>query len=141
MITDVFSLAGISADELRWCDDPRGRFPHLSAHDVGPQPLARLAGLLGIGDAASLVGGFSLLAGESQQSPWVVSIPPEVAEGVAALDDDEIEPLANRWRHPDELATALPPAMLADYLRGLSRFLRGHEGPFVLYIHTETRGR
>jgi len=141
MITDVFSLAGISADELRWCDDPGSRFPHLSAHDVGPQPLARLAGLLGIGSAAPLVGGFSLLAGEIQQSPWVVSIPPDLVEAVAALDDDEIEPLANRWRYPDELGAALPPAVLADYLRGLSRFLRGHEGPFVLYIHAETGDR
>jgi hypothetical protein len=137
----VYSLAGTSADELRWSDDPRTRYRHHRAHDVGPQELARLAALLGVGTAADLVGGFSLLAGESQQSPWVVSIPAVLLAGVAALDEGEIEPLANRWRLPDELATAVAPAALAEYLRGLSRFLRSHDGPFALYVHEVTGGR
>jgi hypothetical protein len=141
VITDVFSLAATSADELRWSAAPRDHYPHHRAEDIGPQVLGRLAELLGAGAAANLVGGFSLLAGESQHSPWVVSLPPELVEGIGALEDDEIEPLVNRWRRPNELATAVAPAALAEYLRGLSRFLRSHDGPFVLFIHTATGDR
>lgn len=133
MITDVFSLAGTSADELRWAGSPRRLRPHFAARDIGPRELARLAGLLDIESPATLAGGFSLLAGESQQSPWVVSVPDVIVEGIAVLAEQEIEPLANRWAHPESQGSS--PVVLADYLRGLSRFLGQHEGPFALYIH------
>lgn len=141
MITDVFSLAGTSADEVRWSKEPRLRFAHHRADDIGPQVLGRLAELLGAVAAVNLVAGFSLLAGESQHSPWVVSIPADLLAAVAALEEDQMDALAARWARPDELSNVTTAGARAAYLRGLSRFLRSHEGPFVLYIHTETGDR
>ena len=137
MITDVYSLAGISAEEIRWSEQQRTRAPHHRAHDVGLQDLGRLAGLLGVGTGSDLVGGFSLLAGESQQGPWVVSIPADLLAAVAALEEDQMDALAARWAHPDELSNVTTAGARAAYVRELWRFLRAHEGPFVLYIHQE----
>ena len=87
------------------------------------------------------MGGFSLLAGESQQGPWVVSIPADLVAAIAALEESQLAALADRWARPDELANATTAGARAAYVRELGRFLRAHEGPFALYIDEATGDR
>jgi len=85
----VLSAATVSADDLRWAADPASLAPSLPVSPCGPIELAALGEALGLGSAAQLLSGFSLLAGESQESPWVISIPEELVQALAAVDPEQ----------------------------------------------------
>ncbi len=78
--------------------------------------------------------GFSFLAGESQESPWVVAVPAALVDRLVDLPGGEIAPAADSWR--EALGGQLEPSgqHLAAYLRDLLRFLSDDDGPFALYI-------
>ena len=134
MITDVFSLAETTADELRWADEPWRRWPCLRAYGIGPKELARLGEVLGAGRFEDVLGGFSFLAGESQESPWVVAVPAALVDRLVELVSGEIAPAADSWW--EALGGQHEPSgqHLAGYLRDLLRFLSDGDGPFALFI-------
>ena len=134
MTTDVFSLAETTADELRWAEQPRRRWPCLQAAGIGPKELARLGEVLGVGSSAEVLAGFSFLAGESQEPPWVVALPQNLASTLGTVSSDAIETLAAAWDEAPARDPSGSPDRLAAYLRELTEFLERYEGPFVLYI-------
>lgn len=137
MITDVFSLAETTADELRWADDPRRRWPCLRAHGIGPKELARLGEGLGVGPFEDVLEGFSFLAGESQESPWVVAVPRALSDRLIQLGGAEILPAVARWREALGGRTELSEERLVGYLRDLQCLLSDDDGPFALYISSQ----
>jgi hypothetical protein len=134
--TDVVSLDSGSARDLLWSTDLGAAMPRLRARSIGPIQLARLGELLGLGDFDTLIRGFSLLAGESQESPWVISIPEALIEAVASLGETERGEVAWRWVRADDMPDVLTPERLQTYLAGLPGLLDSAAGPFVLFVHT-----
>lgn len=130
--TWVFSLARVTADELRWAEEPWRLHPCHRASSIGPLELAALAEVMGIGDRREVIREFSLLAGESQESPWVVSCPEELMLRIGALGEGEVAAMAVGW------AAACGPVadanFLVEYLEGLGAFARHSEGPYALYV-------
>lgn len=135
--TDVFSIAGSSAWDLRWSKHPWMSSPHLRARSLGPIQLARLGEVLGIGGYDTVIQGFSLLAGESQESPWVIAFPEELASAVASLGSGEVEGIGTRWAHAEDMPSEVSPEELKTYLEALRSLLVDHAGPFVLYVRVE----
>jgi hypothetical protein len=135
--TDVFSVAGSSAWDLRWSNDPWTSSPHLRARRLGPIQLARLGEVLGVGSYDTVIQGFSLLAGESQESPWVIAFPEELASAVASLGSGEVEGIGTRWANAEGMPSEISPEELKTYLEALRSLLVGHAGPFVLYVRVE----
>ena len=129
MITDVHSLTDRSADELRWAEGPRDRWPCVCADGVGPKELARLAEVLGVGPYEEILAGFSFLAGERQESPWVVRFPEELATALAALSPEAAGQASAAW------AQLLVPMGVdaAGVLTGLVD-LASEPGELLLYI-------
>ncbi len=136
--TDVYSLADVTAEELRWARQPWQRWPCLRDEDVGPKELARLGEVLGVGVFNDVLGGFSFLAGESQESPWVVALPERLARRLVEVADDEIMSAAVDWSEALDREIAPPADHLATYLRGMVDFLAKHDGPYVLYVTLDT---
>jgi hypothetical protein len=132
--TDVFSLARVSADELRWTEEPWRRHTCHRAASVGPLELARLAEVMGIGDRGEVIREFSLLAGESQESPWVVSFPQEMMSRIGALGEGQAGEIAQRWAAACEPSAGATPEALLEYLTSLGSFARDSEGPYALYV-------
>jgi len=130
---DLFSLAEVGVDELRWTERPWRRWPSVDLGDIGPKQLARLAELLGVGSHESVLGGFAFLAGESQESPWVVAVPDGLVQALASAVSDELRATAEGWSTVIERDDA---ASLRSRLERIGRFFRRHEGPFSLYIDT-----
>lgn len=132
--TDVFSLAQVTADELRWAQEPRRHYRCHRATSIGPLELARLAEVLGLGRSDVLVREFSLLAGESQESPWVVSFPGELMSRISGLSEGEARTVARCWAAAREFADGGSPDVLQAYLTGLGEFARASDGPYALYV-------
>ena len=138
MITDVYSLADVTAEELRWARKPWQLWPCLRAKDIGPKELARLGEVLDVGPNQDVLAGFSFLAGESQESPWVVALPERLALRLAVSTDDEIMSVAAGWRDALDREVAPSPNDLVGYLRDLVDFLGEHDGPYGLYVTFDT---
>jgi hypothetical protein len=138
VITDVFSLADVPADELRWTEQPWRRWPCLRATDIGPRELARLGEALGLGPYDDVLASFSFLAGESQESPWVVGIPTGLTRRLVELGGAEIECLGARWQDGRDGETGPTAAPGSGYLAELQRFLSRDDGPYALYIEANT---
>ena len=132
--TDVFSLARVTADELRWAEEPWRRQPCHRATGIGPLQLARLAELLGIGGHDEFIREFSLLAGEIQETPWVVSFPERLMSRIGALDEGDAGAVAVRWADALDPALGVSPDALRAYLRGLRVFAARSVGPYALYV-------
>lgn len=132
--TDVFSLAQVTADELRWSEQPWRHHSCYRASSVGPPELARLADALGVGDATEVIREFSLLAGESQESPWVVSLPSELMARISQLSGSDARAVARRWAARCEFASDASAFELRVYLTGLVDFVRRSDGPYALYV-------
>jgi hypothetical protein len=138
MITDVFSLAHVGAEELRWAQRPRDRFPCVSARAIGPNDLARLGEVLGAGPAEALLAGFRFLAGESQEPPWVVAMPRDLVDRLNDLRDGEMaRPVAQWAKVLDDVGGAHSSESLRSYLRRLLDFVTRYGGPYVLYISAD----
>jgi len=135
--TDVVSLDGGSAWDLLWSKDRGAALPHLRARSIGPLQLARLGELLGLGEPDTLIRSFSLLAGESQESPWVISIPEALTTAVASLGPEAIEGVASRWAGAEDMSATVSAVALQDYLERLRGLHAGSAGPLVLLVHTE----
>jgi hypothetical protein len=133
-VTDLFSLARVTADELRWSEEPWRNSPCFRATRIGPLQLARLAEVLGIGRHGEVLREFSLLAGESQESPWVVSFPQELMSRVGALGEAEAGEVALCWAAAFGPAADATSEALLEYLKGLGKFARTTEGPYALYV-------
>jgi len=132
--TDVFCLAETTADELRWAEEPWRRWRCLRGGEIGPRELARLGEVLGAGRFEDVLGGFSFLAGESQESPWVVAVPAALVDRLVELGSGEIARAADSWWQA--LGGQHEPSgqHLAVFLRDLLRFLSDGDGPFALVI-------
>lgn len=130
----VFSLAEIPAEDLLWDQRPWHSRPHYRGPLIGPTELAHLAVTLGTGGFAATIAGFSLLAGESQDVPWVISIPADLIEAVAALDDSDIVATARMWAQRDDLSGRFSVEDLEHYLAGAGAFLRDTPGPHALRV-------
>ena len=135
--TDVVALAGASAWDLLWSKDRGAALPHLRARSIGPIQLARLGEVLGLGDPDTLIRSFSLLAGESQESPWVISIPETLTTAVASLRTEAIEGVASRWAGAEGMPATVSAEALQDYLERLQGLHAGTDGPLVMLVHTE----
>ena len=66
VVTYLFSLADISADDLRWANEPWTSHPACPAYSLGPRELASLGEVLDVDTYERLIGGFTLIAGEIQ---------------------------------------------------------------------------
>ena len=133
MIADVYSVADVGADELRWAESPWQRWPCVRLQDLGPMELARLGEVLGVDTYDEVLAGFAFLAGESQESPWVVAVPQGLVQALASAGSDELRQTADGWNsvlERDERAS------LEGRLERLAEFLTRHESPFGLYIDT-----
>ena len=131
MIADVYSVADVGADELRWAESPWQRWPCVRLQDLGPMELARLGEVLGVDTYDEVLAGFVFLAGESQESPWVVAVPDGLVQALVSAASDELRAMAEGWStviERDERAS------LRSRLERLSEFLTRHESPFGLYI-------
>jgi hypothetical protein len=138
MITAVFSLTHVGAEELRWAQRPRDRYPCVPAHAIGPKELARLGEVLGAGPAEALLAGFRFLAGESQEPPWVVAMPPVLVDQLHDLGDEEIALTVAEWAKVfDDVGKAHSSESLRGYARRLRGFVNQHHGPFALYISAD----
>ncbi len=135
--TDVVSLDGGSAWDLLWAKDRGASLPHLRARSIGPIQLARLSELLGLGNLEAALRGFSLLAGESQESPWVVSFPEPLARALVGLAPEGLEDVASRWARAEDMSIGRSSAVLRAYLEELRRLLDSTAGPFVLLVRVE----
>lgn len=133
MITDIYSIAEVTPDELRWAREPWKNFPCVRAHSNGPMELSRLGELLGVGSYEEVLAGFTFLAGESQESPWVVAIPEGLVERLTSVDGAAQQWAATRWAGAIDGHEARG---LRIYLERLAEFLGDHEGPVALYIDT-----
>lgn len=131
------SLTDGTADELRWTERATTVWPCVGIGELGPRELSRLGPPLGIGSAAQLLTGFTLLAGESQESPWVISVPQDLARALAAVDGALIEPLAAAMALDAEDAGARPASRLVEQLDRVVGFLREHAGPFALHVELQ----
>jgi hypothetical protein len=132
--TDVYSLARVTADDLRWAEEPWRNLACHRATEIGPLQLAQLAELLGIGTHREMIRDFSLLAGESQEGPWVVSLPSELMSRVGELTGAEARDVALRWSVACQPSTGGTPGTLFEYLDGLGAFARDNVEPYALYI-------
>jgi hypothetical protein len=127
----LVALGGLEPDDLLGVDPGRLDRPSLWLGQLGPLELAVLADLLGL-DRDAIGRRFSLLAGESQESPWVVSFPDELAAALAGLDEPVALSLAGRWA--DHLTTSGVDA--GELLARLTSLVAGVTGPLVLHIVT-----
>jgi hypothetical protein len=129
-------LKEVSADDLRWAKEPWSRYQSCSAYSIRPQELAHAGELLGLGTHEELLRGFSLIAGESQEPPWVVSLPATLVAALRAVGPDETESLAARWGLVDEVGGVQPVESLIRFLAEVVGFLENNSDPIVLYITT-----
>lgn len=134
LATYLVSLAGRTADQLRWAERPWQSWPNVTLGSLGPRELVRLGPALGAGDPDELILDCSLLAGESQDSPWVVSLPPTLVAGLEAVAPAATEAVAARWVLDDELAAGRDPRELLGSFARMVSFVQSQEGPFVLYV-------
>lgn len=130
----IFSLAETSAEDLMWDQLPWKSRPHYQGPQIGPTELAHLAVTLGTGEFEATIAGFSLLAGESQDLPWVISIPGDLIEAIASLDDNDIVATARMWTQRDDLASRFSVEELEHYLAGAGGFMRDTLGPHILRV-------
>ncbi len=129
----VFSLQHTTAGDLVWRADGTEHGPACPLGGVGPVELACLGEALGLGDADSIRSGFSLLAGESQESPWVVSLPQDLGAAVACVEDHRVADAATRWA--EQIGSPrIAPADWKALLGRLARYCRSTAGPWVLLI-------
>ncbi len=136
----IFSIAESCADELLWNRRPWATLDHFRGLPIGPMELADLAALLGIGNYERLIGGFSLLAGESQDMPWVISLPLDLVEAVSSLNDHDIAAAARLWALRGDMTSRFTNTDLEQYLKGAGLFLSSCPGPHVLLVTApETR--
>jgi hypothetical protein len=100
--------------------------------------LALLAEVMGIGERGEVIREFSLLAGESQESPWVISFPEGLMSRVTELSEGDVGAVARRWAESGEMAGSATQDALGEYLRGLAAFARHSDGPYALYVRLES---
>jgi hypothetical protein len=105
---------------------------------MGPLELALLAEVMGIGDRGEVIREFSLLAGESQESPWVISFPEGLMSRVSELSEGDVEAVARRWAEAGEHAAGANLDALQAFLKALVAFARHSDGPYALYIRLDT---
>ena len=134
MLTALYSLEELTADDLRWQREPTDGRPHVTCSPIGPRELALLAELLGCGDHHNLLAHMRLLAGESQESPWVVAIPERVASAIGRIRGGEMAFRSAQWRAASELTSAFETHRLEQLLSEMVRFLQSHEGPFAMLV-------
>ncbi len=127
--TFLCSLADITADDLRY-SRTTGPRPRLEITPAGPPELALLGRLLGAGDDQAILRGFRLLAGESQEPPWVIGVPEELRDLLASIGENALPRLADAW------ATALQaePTSTLDILRGIRDLAVTGPGPLALHV-------
>ncbi len=130
----IFSISGTSAEDLLWDRRPWQTLPHYRGPAIGPMELAHLAVVLEIGDYEASITGFSLLAGESQETPWVIGLPANLAEAIASLDEHDITGAAGMWMQRGDLGDRFSLDELERYLAGAIEFLRDTSGPYVLRV-------
>jgi len=130
----IFSLAETPAEDLLWDQLPWNARSHYRGSLIGPTELAHLAVILGIGSFEAIIAGFSLVAGESQDMPWVISLPEDLIEAITVLDDTDIVATARMWAQRHELANRFSVSELEQYLTGAGGFLRDTPGPHVLRV-------
>lgn len=127
----LFSLGDVGADDLRWAPDATDRWPCCELLGIGPRELAVLGEQLGLGGAEELLGRGSLLAGESFEPPWVVSVPEPLRLALEGLTELATVAVAARW------SESLPGAAIPDpprTLAALAAFARVTEGPWALRV-------
>jgi hypothetical protein len=134
VVTYLFSLSDTTADELRWKINPWLELPACPAFSVTPVELSWLGEILGAGPQGSLLKQCSLAAGESQEPPWVVSLPPALVSALRAIVPEESHEVAGRWGLVDEMAGALPLDSLVHFLDAAVEFLEYRADPIVLYV-------
>jgi hypothetical protein len=134
----LFSLEDVSADDLRWAKEPWDAHPCCPAFSIRPQELARLGEILDAGTYEDLLGGFSLVAGESQEPPWVVSLPPALVAALRTIAPDDSHSFAARWGLIDEVIENQPVENLVQFLDRMVDFLGYGRDPIVLFIARRT---
>jgi hypothetical protein len=134
LITDVFSLSRVTAEELRWAERPRERFSCVRAASIGPKELAQLGEGLDVGSFEAVLSGFRFLAGESQEPPWVVSIPDVLVDRLHDLGDQDVISICAEWNEALTADAAHSRESLTAYLDRLIGFVNGREGPYALYV-------
>jgi len=139
VVTYLFSLADATADELRWTKEPWSRLPACPAFSITPKDLAWLGEILGAGGHDELLGGCSLAAGESQEPPWIVSLPAPLVAAVREISGEARLSVAGRWGMVDEVAADVPPGSLVRFLDHAAPFLERASDPIVLYIDSRRR--
>jgi hypothetical protein len=131
--THLCSLGETTADELRWSRGEPG-CPCLEITPVGPPALGALGQLLEAGAETEIVGEFRLLAGESQEPPWVLGLPTALTPALAAIEEHDVGRLADAWAATLEPGAALTSADAHRILRDLLRFAGGHPGPLCVLV-------
>lgn len=134
MFTAVFSLDSVDADDLRWHPDRCRQYPHVECTPLSPRELAALAALTCGDTQEALLEKMQLLAGESQESPWVISIPDNLVATICGLKDDHEADLALRWQQSGGSTAQLDVDTLRALIFTLRDFLTVHPGPFALLV-------
>ena len=132
--THIFSLYGTDADEILRHEKRGPELECFRARSIGPRELSRLAEVLDLAGYETAIQYFSLLAGESQEPPWVISIPESLTRKITAMDATEATEVASIWARTSELSGAFHAHDLHTYLDDLRAFMGRNNGPFVLFV-------
>ena len=130
----LLSLRDTDADQLRWNPQILQRTPHVECTPIGPPQLAALGEVLSVRSRDDLLSDMRLLAGESQERPWVISVPDELALGASTVQPEQYAFLSHQWRRSPQLSSGFDGVQLQELLSRLLRFLSSTDGPFALLV-------
>lgn len=128
------SIAESSADALLKARGEISSSDCFPMGSLGPTELSSLIAVLDFEGNAQASIDFTLLAGESQSGPWVVSLPEQLEAAVTAMDRDERVEVAKIWGREAEMGQGRTAGDLVDFLEGLGDYLRSNRAPFAIYI-------
>ena len=138
VVTHLVALGERTAEGLLLAEEPGRVFPTCPALSLSPLDLARLGEILGAGDHDSLLGQFKLLAGESQEPPWVVSLPGALVRALRTMAPGDEPTTAAEWVEAGEAGEGHSRDDLAQFLSAAGLLARDSADSIVLHIAAAT---
>ncbi|MCP4900686.1 MAG: hypothetical protein GY906_27295 [bacterium] len=130
----IVSLADRTAEDIlrKGCEQEEHKC--FSSGLIGPTEFSRLALLMDVSGMGAIGTGFKLLAGESQEGPWVISFPLELESAMRLMDSRERREVALLWAESEDVAGVEPDGGFEQLLGGIAGFLGAHQSPFALHV-------